>query len=155
MFVGRTVNETRNKEDLCLFQCASCGEESTAFVVGVGMGKGNSVLFLDNEGADRRATESAEKDAEQNIRETVSLARCPKCGLRNRAAVTTFWAKFVAMVVGSSLFIWGLGAFVYALDGSESALWIFGPIGLVTGPLIGWMTRWKWTTVDQRVSFVE
>ncbi len=155
MYVGKKVTETRAQDDLLPYTCGGCGWEGAAFVTGVGQGAGNSMFFLDNAGAKRRAGESAADAAAENARLTITLATCPRCGWRDEAAVRRFWAKLVGAAVGGVAFLWALGAFLYALEGSAAALWIFGPLGPVTGAIILWTQVWQGTTVGARVVFAD
>jgi len=155
MYVGKKVTVTQRAEDLRVFHCDGCGVESTAFVVGVGQGQGNSAYFLDNEGAAVRADRHAQDAAEKNVELTLSMARCPHCGQRNGAAVAGFWLRYGLSVLAGVGLLWGLGGILYSLEESDAALWIFGPLGPVTGAIIAWMEAWKWTTVDQRVAFLD
>jgi len=155
MYVGKKVTVTQRAEDLRVFHCHDCATAATAYVVGVGQGQGNSAFFLDNSGAAVRADKCAIEAAERNVELTLSLARCPSCGQRDAAAVRGFWLRYAFAVAAGVGLLWSLGGIVYSLEGSEAALWIFGPLGPVTGAAIAWMEAWKWTTVDQRVAFLD
>jgi hypothetical protein len=155
VYVGKKVTVTQRAEDLRVFRCRCCGTEATAYVVGVGQGQGNSAYFLDNDGAAVRADRHAVEAAARNVELTLSLARCPSCGQRSPQAVWGFWARYAFAVAAGVGLLWALGGILYSLEGSASALWIFGPLGPLTGAAIAWMEAWKWTTVDQRVAFLD
>ncbi len=156
MYVGEKHTVTRTARGLQHYRCASCGHAADALVVGVGQGEGASPFFLDREGAQSRAASSAEAAAEENVKLTLGLARCPACGERDAATVRGFWAQAILAWIGSTLMVLGIGWLVYSLQHRASALWIFGPIALATGPLIYWMQyHWKWSTADARVTFLE
>lgn len=156
MYVGNKYTATRQHTDLRDFVCKACHYQGRAVVVGVGQGAGNSAYFLDNSGARERAGAAADEAAETNAVLTLSLARCPRCGNRDEAAVRFFWLKMAATLVASALFLWGIGAVVAAIQGPDPVLfWIFGPLGFAMPPLIWWMESWKWTTVDRRVVFAD
>jgi hypothetical protein len=157
MYVGKQYTATRHHADFHDFACAACHLRTRVFVLGVGEGKGNSAYFLDNGGASERADAAATAAAEANTRLTLSLARCPRCGTRDPAAVRWFWLKMVATLVGSALALWGIGGLIALIQGGadDALMWIFGVLGLAMPPIVWWMESWKWATVDQRVVFEE
>jgi hypothetical protein len=153
MYVGNKYTATRTNAFEMEYRCKRCGFTRDCTVVGVGMGQGSSAYFLDNEGAAERAETRAQSDAAKNAELTVKLCPCPKCGARDASG---FIAESVLALVGSALLVWGVGWLVTSLKGGRDsvALWIFGPIGLLT-PIFVFFThiRWKWTTAKGRVAF--
>jgi hypothetical protein len=157
LYVGKQVTAQEKDTQLREFQCRACRYTGEAVVVGVGQGTGNSAYFLDNQGARERAGVQAARAAEANVELTLSLAKCPRCGNRDEAAVRWFWLRLGAIMAGMSLFIWGIGGLVALIQGEMDPvlLWIFGPIGLVMPVAAWWTEGWKLETVDQRVLFIE
>ncbi len=155
MYVGKKATVTRRTEDLRVFHCRGCGTVATTYVVGVDQGQGNGASFLDSGGAAVRADRCAIEAAERNVELTLSLTRCPACGRQDAAAVRGFWLRYAVAVAAGVGLPWSLGGIVYGLEASEAALWVFGPLGPVTGAAIAWMEAWKWTTVDQRIAFLD
>jgi len=155
MYVGNKVTVTQRAEDLRRFHCGNCDCEATALVIGVGQGQGHSAFFLDDQGASARADKHALKAAAANAELTLSLVRCPHCGERNPSAVMGFWLRYAFSVLAAVGLLWSLGGLIYGMESSPAALWIFGSLGPVTGGLVAWMEAWKWTTVEQRVAFLD
>lgn len=155
MYVGQRVTQTSQKLEAREFHCRSCGYHGHALVVGVGQGQGNSAYFLDNQGASRRAQSRAGHAAAKNVAQTLRLARCPSCHQRDSSHVTTFWAGYLAKVVGAIAIVLGVGVLVFAITGFDPVvLMIVGGLSPVAGALVAWMERWRWTTVDARVHHV-
>ena len=69
-----------------------------------------------------------------------------------RAIKSKAWSASAAIIGFFAL----LAMFIYGLDNQTFILWIFGPIGIATAAFIYFQAfRWKWTTVAQRVQFVD
>ena len=156
MYIGKQYTQTQRSVDVRPFACSRCSYTGEAVVLGVGQGHGNSAYFLDDEGASRRAVERAGRGAQRNAAQTLSLARCPSCGARDTGAVVTFWAGYVAAVVGATFGMLVVGAVMFLLADADPVIFtIFGPMGLIAGGVVAWSQAWKWTTVDERVLHVD
>jgi hypothetical protein len=156
MYVGRKFTATAKAVGERDFVCASCGFKARARVVGVGQGAGNSPYFLDEQGAKDRAHRSAGHEAEKNIDETLGLCPCPECGHRSGAGA--FQLRAAGVIVGTALFLWGIGALLAMLKGrvDGAMLLIFGSMGFVMPPVIYFYgMHWRWTTAALRVEFLE
>ena len=60
-------------------RCEKCHRQYNYAARRVGIGSGNSVLFLDNEGARRRADRDATKDLERTLAKAIEPVPCPNC----------------------------------------------------------------------------
>jgi len=84
------------------YRCDHCGHAATARAVGGGYAQAGSVgWYVD--GVRAKANSEAERAAEQDAVELISLAACPSCGKRDRAA----WRNFAR---GSAVRSAGVGA---------------------------------------------
>ena len=156
MYVGKQVTVTSKFETVLPYHCKQCGYNSEAVVIGVGQGAGNSPYFMNNSGAQEKAHSRATSAAEKNAELTLSLKRCPKCGGRDEASVRGFWLKSILGLVGVSLFLLATAGLIFAIDRKSWVFWIFGPLALITPLILYKMTvGWKWSTVDQRVAFLD
>jgi hypothetical protein len=122
--------------------------------VGVGQGQGNSAFFLDEEGAKSRASSSAELEARRNLKQTLDLARCPRCGQRDEAALSHLRIKAVLGSLGAGVFLVAMGLILDAMKRGHVGLYIFAPIAVFTAGFIYWSQKWKWQTAEQRVAFL-
>ena len=99
------------------YQCAHCGLETQANVMGFGRGLGSSLQAAEDHEA------MAREHAEENARDTLKFAGCPRCG------ETAPEAPALKRKKQRQPFIMAIGL-----------LAVFLPIGL-----IGIMAFWKWT----------
>lgn len=60
--------------------CERCGARFVYFVYRTGAGTGESVLWLDNAGAQARAARRASEDLQQNLAKAVDPVACVACG---------------------------------------------------------------------------
>ncbi|QSQ26112.1 hypothetical protein JY651_14790 [Pyxidicoccus parkwayensis] len=74
-----------------------------------GVGAGLSALFLNDEKAQREASDAASQSVAEDVRLSLRLMRCPGCGVRDRKAVAKVLAQGFWPAVGYALlacFIW-------------------------------------------------
>jgi hypothetical protein len=154
MYVGNRHTATVTVKDVLEFRCKPCGHTSNALVVGVGQGQGNSAFFLDEEGAKSRASSSAEVEARRNLKQTLTLARCPKCGRRDDGALQGMRTKAILGSLGGGAFLVGLGLFLDLLHRGHLGMYICGPLAVLTAGFIYWSQKWKWETAERRVAFL-
>jgi hypothetical protein len=155
VYVGNKHTATVTARTELMFRCVHCAAESSALVVGVGQGAGNSAFFLDESGAKERARDSAGSAAERNALLTLDLAACPACGKRNESALSALKGKAILGVVGTLIAFPIIGLIFDALKRGHIGLYIFIPTGLFTAWAIWNGQKWKWETVDDRVAFLE
>lgn len=60
--------------------CEECGTEYVYRVERMGEGQGTSLYMVDNQGAQRRANEAAEKALAKELEKAIEVVPCPKCG---------------------------------------------------------------------------
>lgn len=68
-------------------RCPVCRESWRAEVSVEATGEGNSLFYLDNDGARVRAARAAAAAVEALANESVAVAKCPRCGGRDWLAV--------------------------------------------------------------------
>lgn len=102
------------------------------------------------------AAERSLTDADENLKLTLSLARCPSCGKRDPKAVRRFWVSTVAQLGFVAVFILGIAGVVARFDPVSAifSLWLGAIAAVVSVPVL-YLTQfaWKWSTVDARVAF--
>ena len=158
MYVGKRHSATVTLSEVRDFTCTKCTYKTQALVSASGRGHGNSPFFLDDSGASERAMSSAEKDARENLAETLRLATCPTCHRRNEAAVRILQLKvaFLALLVFAAVVgIMWLADFVLIDARSRSPFgpWLRVPVGCGCALVVFWTSRRKWRTADDRVQF--
>jgi hypothetical protein len=156
MYVGRKHTATVTKPALLPYTCSRCNHEAFALVTGVGQGAGQSPFFLDENGAQQRATSEAEEAAKANAELTLALARCPSCQTRDESKHTALKGKVVAGSI-ACVFVFPLfGLLLDALHSGRSSvgLFIFFPLGFVMAWFVYASQKWKWETAENRVLFV-
>ena len=82
------------------FACTSCGFAARALVEGEGVGTATSFILVDREHADQCAAEEAIEEAHHHAQVTASIAPCPRCHKRSRAAVAAYVVKSAFAVAG-------------------------------------------------------
>ena len=155
MYVGRKHTATVTGKKVRTFCCKHCKHTGDALVIGVGQGAGNNAYFLGEAGAKDRAASSARTAADENAELTLSLARCPSCHKRDDGALTALKATYIAGAVAVLILFPLFGLFIDALNHSGSAIWIFGVLAPTMAFVVIRMNSWKWTTIDNRVAFLE
>ena len=132
------------------FTCTSCGHRARATARAEGTGSAKSVLFLEPGNASRAARTRAENDALNRAELLLSIARCPSCHERGRAAV----AGFVAISVLGGIGIAVLGLFAGAmLWRSFTGVVLGGIIGVVAGVIYVWRRQELWRRADSNILF--
>ena len=155
MYIGNKHTATTTTSRILDFSCSNCGHKEKVLVTGVGQGQGNSAYFLDESGAKDRAAEGANKKALKNVHQTLKMAKCPNCGMRNKKNMQDFWLIQTLKLVGSFLAMLLMGAFIYAVTEDDVVYIIFGICGLIVVPFIYFVdVHWRWKTVDGRVQFL-
>jgi hypothetical protein len=78
--VGMKYSATARGEVPKLVKCEGCGLEYVYLLRARGEGNASSMLFLDNQGAQLRARERAEKQLAAALETGVGVVPCPGCG---------------------------------------------------------------------------
>ncbi len=135
------------------FHCEHCEHEQDAEVVGVGEGAASD--FNSPGTLQARAEEAARTD----VRRTLAVARCPKCG--KRSGVAGWWLAHAGpvalVVVGIALSGW-IPMFVdmnMKDDDKWICGWVLSGIAVVVGvPMTLLSVLPKWSSIDARVKFL-
>ena len=156
-YAGREFTATAQQGRRLPFVCSHCGYRTEAMVLGRGIGSGRSHFFIDQEGAADDAVMKATRAANQNAELTIRLASCPRCKLRDGAALMRFciWTIVKTILIAALPITIG-SCFAYLERGHPYGLMltILVPAGLViAGAAYYWLWHWQWTTVDDRVLF--
>jgi acyl-CoA synthetase (AMP-forming)/AMP-acid ligase II len=80
IIVNNQHEATVTQTVLRLVACEECDAEYIYSLTREGSGYGNSVYFLDEEGAKERASRRAEENLENQMRSACNAVPCPKCG---------------------------------------------------------------------------
>ncbi len=84
--------------------CEFCRTKYFYFAERTAEGKGSSLLFLDNEGGERRAEEAAVQNLNAELAKAMDLAPCPKC-LKFQSTVITKIRARLYKYAGAALFV--------------------------------------------------
>ncbi len=153
IFVGNKY-EARDKSVFELeFHCETCQLETTGRVLGIGEGAAVSPYFLSNSDAAFEARSRAHRNAADEAALTITVAHCPRCGVRNPSAVRRFFAKAIfwpTLALSAGL---GTGWF-FATAAREPLFWLgFSAIGAVFAGLSIHRRRRSWIGSWERVEF--
>jgi hypothetical protein len=136
-----------------LFNCEHCDHEQDAEVIGIGEGAASDL------NAPGTLRERAERAARADVRATLAVARCPKCG--KRSGVAKWWLRHVGPVALTMLGIALAGWVPLFVDMNmkEDDKWICGwvmtGIAVVVGvPMTLISVLPKWGSIDARVKFL-
>lgn len=135
MFVGMRYRLWGSSSKIERFLCKQCSFTSKIQFVGEGTGVGLSPFFLDNDGAQQRARDSAQRSADKDLARLQRLISCYQCGYRDPSAFKQERAKSVAILVG------GAALSSVALLATKS--WSFFVIGAAATLICGILWRSK------------
>ncbi|MEZ5990947.1 MAG: hypothetical protein R3E76_01145 [Planctomycetota bacterium] len=91
--IGQTSTATVEATGLKHEQCIWCRTEYVYEFTRQAAGRGSSLLFLDNAGAEMRAHQSAEKALQKEMAKAVEPVRCPGCGKMQPKALSNVRLK--------------------------------------------------------------
>jgi hypothetical protein len=127
--IGQTYTATVRASTYKPVKCESCSAHYIYKMERQAEGQGNSLLFLDNDGAKQRASDEAEQKVRQKLKDEFDTVPCPKCGcyqeamaqvVRGRRFAFLRWLGIAAIVVGGIVGLLEVeeagpfGAFVWA-----------------------------------------
>ncbi|CAG0940023.1 hypothetical protein ANRL1_00046 [Anaerolineae bacterium] len=112
--------------------CEYCRTKYFYFAERTAEGRGSSLLFLDNEGGERRAEEAAARNLQSELAKAMDLSPCPKC-LKFQSAVITRMRGRLYKYAGAAVFV---GLFPCLLVGVFAMGKSMNP-GVAVGLLIG------------------
>jgi hypothetical protein len=102
MYVGMRYRSWSASSRIERFECQKCGFTSNVQVVGEGESEGDSPLFLDNDGAEQRAHDKAQRLAQEDLARMQRLITCYRCGYRDPRAFRLERAKSAAILLGGA-----------------------------------------------------
>ena len=100
--IGRRYTATLTKSATKSIVCEGCKKDFTYEATREAQGFGDSWLWLDNEGAEKRALTSAERNCEKVLAKAVDITPCPHC----------HWYQRNMVVIGKRkrlLYTWAVG----------------------------------------------
>jgi hypothetical protein len=113
------------------FQCQKCGFTCNVQIVGEGEIEGIGPSFVDNDDAQQRALDSAQRIAQKDLARMQGLIACYRCGYRDPAAFRLERAKSAVILLGFPA-VSGAAALVHKS-------WFF----VVLGGAVTWFC-WAW-----------
>src|SRR6185295_5580871 len=105
IYVGRKYTSNVQGAKLKAAQCENCGCVYAYIQHNTAAGAGSSPYFLDNEGAERRATEAAVRNLQEALNKD-EPAPCPTCGwlqpgmVRHMRSSRGTWLLVLAVLAG-------------------------------------------------------
>jgi hypothetical protein len=123
-------------------ECEECKQKYVYRMVRTGAGQGNSLYFLDNAGAQRRAQGQAKAELEHKLKKECDAVPCPKCGLYQEDMVEKMrkeyrmWLYYTGVFVIFSAFLaaaLGIALFGNELKVAGVSMFIVAVLGVVGG----------------------
>jgi hypothetical protein len=103
-----------------MVECEECNQKYVYQMVRTGEGRGNSLYFLDNAGARRRAQGQAKAVLEHKLKKECDAVPCPKCGWYQEQMVVKMrneyrlWLWYTGLVVAFAGAVCGTLGLAYA-----------------------------------------
>ncbi len=126
MYAGKQYTANVSTLERHAFDCAGCKHHATVVIVGLGTGSGASPLFIDNNGAQRRAHGAARRNAQKDIQRALAIVACPKCGHVDPVARAAVFRQALLRALG----IVALCTSVAALVSSGGLYGIYAGVGV-------------------------
>jgi hypothetical protein len=134
------------------YACPACGYQTSALVTGIGQAPRAARRDPSLSPAEVRLR--GEESAHENARLTLSLARCPRCGRRDEAALRALYRRMATQIVAAVVGCVCAGLGLCAL--------LHRPVGMViVAPFTAGATynlwtgaRWRWQGLEERVAFL-
>jgi hypothetical protein len=120
VYVSREFRASVSHTEIARFTCASCAFTGEVMARGEGQGVAEAPFFIGQQSAATNAQKIASKSAAKDAQELISLACCPKCSVRDRAAVRRAyvrrWTAFFWSPLFMMMFMAALMYAAYRLD---------------------------------------
>lgn len=85
--IGKRYTSTATKSATKTVTCENCHKNFEYDTTRTAQGFGDSLLWLDNKGAEERASRFANKNCEKMLRKAIEITPCPHCGWYQRNMV--------------------------------------------------------------------